>query len=249
MSLGQLFVLHLMAGVGVAAAVYLTGGARRPGERWFQVASAVIFWPMYLPILLSQRPRGHCEPAPAGPAAPPHDDLARAISRVDGELEAALQSLDGWAEDVLAREKDRLDELRTAWIAQAQRIRDMDRLLNRPEYADAPEDVPPSGLLASDRLRSSQQVIRQNIERLREVRQRTLQDLLGTLGWVRELVSMIHLAKFTGAPASRAEELVAQIAAAVEGLSALTWQEDAHAPAGDDSEAIYLAAPQASRIK
>ena len=55
---------------------------------------------------------------------------------------------------------------------------------------------------------------------------RTLHDLLGTLAWVRELVSMIHLAKFTGAPASRAEELVAQIAAAVEGLSALTWQEE-----------------------
>ncbi len=37
---------------------------------------------------------------------------------------------------------------------------------------------------------------------------------------------MIHLAKFTGAPASRAEELVAQIAAAVEGVSAIAWQEN-----------------------
>ena len=53
---------------------------------------------------------------------------------------------------------------------------------------------------------------------------------MGTLAWVRELVSMIHLAKFTGAPASRAEELVAQIAAAIEGISAVTWQE-----AGPDS--------------
>ncbi len=54
---------------------------------------------------------------------------------------------------------------------------------------------------------------------------RAYEDLMGTLTWVRELVSMIHLAKFTGAPASRAEELVAQIAAAVEGISAVTWQE------------------------
>ena len=52
------------------------------------------------------------------------------------------------------------------------------------------------------------------------------QDLMGTLAWVRELVTMIHLAKYTGAPASRAAELVAQIAAAVEGLSEVsTWQE------------------------
>jgi len=44
---------------------------------------------------------------------------------------------------------------------------------------------------------------------------------------VRELVSMIHLAKFTGAPASRAEELVAQIATAVEGLSEVSqWRDE-----------------------
>ncbi len=49
--------------------------------------------------------------------------------------------------------------------------------------------------------------------------------LMATSAWIRELVSMIHLAKFTGAPASRAEELVAQIAAAVEGVSAIAWQE------------------------
>ena len=48
---------------------------------------------------------------------------------------------------------------------------------------------------------------------------------MGTLAWVRELVSMIHLAKFTGAPASQAEELVAQIATAIEGISAVTWQD------------------------
>ncbi|HEV8000289.1 MAG TPA: hypothetical protein VGP63_10445 [Planctomycetaceae bacterium] len=45
---------------------------------------------------------------------------------------------------------------------------------------------------------------------------------------------MIHLAKFSGAPASRAEELVSQIAAAVEGLSeALSWagaEREAGAP-------------------
>jgi hypothetical protein len=57
---------------------------------------------------------------------------------------------------------------------------------------------------------------------------------MGSLAWVRELVSMIHLAKFSGAPAARAEELVAQIAAAVEGLSELTWQEETTSPGGGD---------------
>jgi hypothetical protein len=44
---------------------------------------------------------------------------------------------------------------------------------------------------------------------------------------VRELVTMIHLAKFTGAPASRTEDLISQIAAAVEGLSEVShWPDE-----------------------
>src|SRR5439155_17342134 len=140
------------------------------------------------------------------------------------ELEGALLSLDGWAEQALAREKDSLQELRQAWVFQAERVREMDRLLSRPEYGDAPPVSEDSAI--ADRLRGSQLVIRQNRDRLRQARQRALDDLVGTLAWVRELASMIHLAKFTGAPASRAEELVAQIAAAGEGLSALSCTEE-----------------------
>ena len=82
-----------------------------------------------------------------------------------------------------------------------------------------------AGTGASDRYRQSEQTRRANLARLHDVRNQAYEDLMGTLAWVRELVSMIHLAKFTGAPASRAEELVAQIAAAIEGISAVTWQE------------------------
>jgi hypothetical protein len=196
--------------------------------------------------------------------------MAAAITQVDAELESALSSLDGWAEDVLARERDRIRELREAWTAQAQRVREMDRLLALPQYTvsdptptptlsdrrDAggtgisPVELKETGgtpvpprdseretqittapqphhlTITNDRLLQSRVACRQNIARLRQVRQRAYDDLMGTLAWVRELVSMIHLAKFTGAPASRAEELVAQIAAAVEGLSEVTWQEE-----------------------
>ena len=84
--------------------------------------------------------------------------------------------------------------------------REMDLLLSRPEDAGA---VPAQPGLSSERLRQSTEARRNNLERLKRVRGRTYQDLMITLSWVRELVSMIHLAKFTGAPASRAEELVA----------------------------------------
>jgi hypothetical protein len=227
--LGQTLVLYLVVGVGVAAAVYLSAG-RGGSSRWFPVVTAVAFWPLYLPILLTRRGQD-TEFADPRPSSSP-DVLGAAIRQVNAELEAALASLDGWAEGVLAREKGRLDELRSAWTAQAARIREMDRLLARPEYAE-----PEVGAIGADggRFRSSQEARRQNVERLRRVRRRTYEDLMGTLAWVRELVSMIHLAKFTGAPASRAEELVAQVAAAVEGLSALTWQDEPLAPAAGNT--------------
>ncbi len=56
--------------------------------------------------------------------------------RLRHELETALASLDGWVEDVLAHEAGRFHELSTAWRAQAERIREMDRLLARTEPAD-----------------------------------------------------------------------------------------------------------------
>jgi hypothetical protein len=225
--LSQTLVLYLVVGVGVAGAVYLSA-AETGRERWLRVLTAVPFWPLYVPILLSRRSgRAWVGDMPTQGRPLTRDDMTAAITQVDTELEAALGSLDGWASDVLAREKGRLHELRSAWISQAERVREMDRVLALPAYA-----VPSSG--AMDARDPHEEARRQNIERLRRVRQRAYDDLMGMLAWVRELVSMIHLAKFTGAPASRAEELVAQIAAAVEGLSETIVQE------ADDSEPLKL---------
>ncbi|MCI0638502.1 MAG: hypothetical protein L0Y72_02945 [Gemmataceae bacterium] len=239
MTLGQLLVLYLMAGCGVAVAVYVSSTDTARSSRGFQFATALFFWPLYLPLLLTPRApvggesntdlkSGNIGNESPASAAPPADEMAQAILQVDAELEGALLSLDGWAENALAREKGRLCELRSAWSSQAQRIREMERLLGKPE--DSAMEVGACPEAVSQRLRASQEVITQNKERLRQVRDRSFADLMGMLAWVRELVSMIHLAKFTGAPAARAEELVAQIAAAVEGLSALTWQEADSSP-------------------
>jgi hypothetical protein len=238
--LGQTLVLYLVVGAGVAVAVYSVAGD--PRQRWFRVTSAVPFWPMYIPILLA--PVRQPLDSQWDDHAEPTDEMSAAIAQVDTELEGALGSLDGWAEDVLAREKGRIHELRGAWTAQAARIREMDRLLSLPDCADEPQTgavslaVPAEASASpavSDRLRQSWLARRRNVERLRRVRQRAYEDLMATLVWVRELVSMIHLAKFTGAPASRAEELVAQIAAAVEGLSQLTWEDEPNVIAADNT--------------
>jgi hypothetical protein len=248
--LGPTLVLYLIVGIGVTAAVFLSEKQDRSAGIWFRLATALPFWPLYLPILLSPRSSAEKKHEKAPPLTVSEDEMSAAIAQVDAELEAALSSLDGWAEDVLAREKDRIRELREAWTVQAQRVREMDRLLALPQYSLSGPEVSSlprnrqfplltthhSPLTSpNDRLLQSREACRQNIERLRQVRHRAYEDLMGTLAWVRELVSMIHLAKFTGAPASRAEELVAQIAAAVEGLSEVTWQEESSASAAGNT--------------
>lgn len=213
--IGPSCVIYLIVGIGVAGAVYLSHSIR--AKRWLGLVLAIPFWPLFLPILLSE-PRSISEEAESAQA---QDALADAITQVNTELDTALSSLDGWAEDVLAREKGRIRELRTTWTVQAERIREMDRLLSLPAYGAAVDGENESG----PRAQRSRQARQQNLERLRLVRQHAFENLMSTLAWVRELVSMIHLAKFTGAPASRAEELVTQIAAAVEGVSELSRQD------------------------
>jgi hypothetical protein len=240
MGFTETVIFYCLVGFAVAVAVYLRQDASTVTERSFRVTTAVFFWPLFLPLLLARAP--HEAPRPASSSNNSVDEIFQAIAQVDTELEAALSSLDGWAEDVLAREKDRIQELRSAWSGQSARIREMDHLLAQPEFRTNEHSECETDSLAAlrdsealtthpspesnDRRRQSEQARLKNIERLRQVRRQAYDDLMGTLAWVRELVSMIHLAKFTGAPASRAEELVTQIAAAVEGVSAVTWQED-----------------------
>lgn len=235
MGLNETILFYLLIGAAVSIADLLSHDQIGGGERLFRTVTALVFWPLYLPFLL-RRPVERAEPESAGRPRPEvSDEMAAAIAQVEAELDRALSSLDGWAEDVLAHEQGRFSELRRAWRLQAARIRELDQLLEQPEFLAAatgePDDDDPGakgGHATGDRIHHSEQARRENIARLRTVRKRMDDDLMGTLAWVRELVTMIHLAKFTGAPASRAEELVEQIAAAVEGLSEVTaWREEA----------------------
>lgn len=205
--LGPTLLLYLLVGIGVAAALYLTDTPRPAGERVLRLATALPFWPFYLPILLAR---------PAAEIASEYE-LEGTIAVVERELDAALSGLADNSEDLPEEQTRLLDALRAAWKGQSERIREMDRLLARPEYSPAAvESSPALGPLA----RQSLTARNHNLERLRQVRQRIEADLLASLASVRELASRIQLARFTDAPIPRAKELLAEIAAAVEGLSA-----------------------------
>ncbi|MCE9607271.1 MAG: hypothetical protein K8U03_20490 [Planctomycetia bacterium] len=217
MNFQESLLFYFVIGVAVAVAF---GLAERRTFRPATIAAligAVLFWPIYLPLILSASNKDAAAPSPT---VIPRDEFSHAIEQIERELEAALAGLDGWAEQAMNRNSGRLGELRAALVAQAERIREMDALLAEDRAAVAEVvtvDAEPEA--ADERRRKSRQARQENMHRLAEIRRRTRSEMLDTFAWIRELVSMIHLAKFTGAPASRAEELVAQIATAVESIS------------------------------
>ncbi|HTU24984.1 MAG TPA: hypothetical protein VMF30_06280 [Pirellulales bacterium] len=254
MGFGETLVFYLVLGCVVAVAVYVTQDRRGIAGTAFRLAMAAAFWPLYLPLLLSSE-RG--EASRRQPVQSP-DGMAAAIADVERELDAALANLDGWAESALAREKGRIAELREALSAQARRIREMDALLAAVAPADKTADdaesaagasaaeLPAGDATALGRCRRSEQARAENLARLATVRRQTHADLMATLAWIRELVSMMHLAKFTGAPASRSEELMAQIAAAVEGISAAGRTASDDWPAVETTDSAEPAATDAA---
>jgi hypothetical protein len=243
------FCFYLLIGVGVAAALWLRSDSTSKATDLFQILSAPFFWPIYLPILLARRTESFISvtnPLSAIGSTRVNDSMALAITQVERELDAALQSLNGWAENVLAEEQLHIVELKSAWRQQANHVRELDKLLAQtlieppaiapqasavsdpiktppPSTPSASVEQPAAAVLerqATDSRSAEHEKIRaENITRLKQLRRSMLDDLMATVAWVRELVTMIHLAKYTGAPASRAHELVKQIASAVKGLS------------------------------
>ena len=162
--------------------------------------------------------------------------MSQFINQVERELDRAMQSLHGWAEDLFSSEQPRIMELKTTLRNQADRIRELNELLTTnsigvtsisftdPETSTATNTAETTSDSGSDsqqhRWASREKTRLDNISQLKQVRDQLDEDLMTTLAWVRELVTMIHLAKYTGAPASRAAEILRQIASATEGLSA-----------------------------
>jgi hypothetical protein len=206
--LGPTLVLYLLIGLGVAVALYLNDAPRSAGEHWLRLGTALLFWPFYLPILLSR-------PAAVGAA---EDEWTRTLAVAEKELDAAVSRVQEWIV-VSEEQRHRVDRLREAWQTQTERLREMDRLLSRPEYALAEEAAERN---ATPRVRQSLAARRENLERLRSLRRQAEADLLASLACVRELASRIHLAHFTDAPATQAQQLLNEMSTALDILAAPT---------------------------
>src|SRR5436853_4946256 len=106
MLLVETAIFYLLLGGPVAVAVYIRSGTGNSVAVGLQLAAACLFWPLFVPMLLSESTVGSSErkePPESNPAQ--QDALAAAIFQVETELDAALDGLDGWAGDVLSSEQ------------------------------------------------------------------------------------------------------------------------------------------------
>ena len=93
---GPTLVLYAVVGIGVAIAVYLSGRRADSAGVWFRVATAMPFWPLYIPVLLTRAyapgvarasfGQGHGQGHGLGQGKV--DDMSAAISQIDAELVA-----------------------------------------------------------------------------------------------------------------------------------------------------------------
>lgn len=202
MGLNETFIFYFVIGCGVAIAVLVTNGHRKLVERYFVAATAWIFWPVYLPILLSSREPENKQK----PAVDPPDELSDLTSEVEQELSSAIRTLNGSAANLST------NEIKLAWQRHTKRIHEMDELLtniSKQKSAELPNST-------NGRVNESEQARQQNFERLGRVRETAYENLMSSVASVREVVSMIHLARFTDETETSTDRIAAQIDSALE---------------------------------
>ena len=218
MNLSITAIFYGLVGASVSVALFLNDATCPRHERWFRVLTGFLFWPIFLPLLLKPATLATPHECPADKLAAPADEMAVRIGQAENELNLALRSLAADTNSSAVPGPDRLGEMHAAWHRQAERIRELDRLLAQPAFVDSA--VVGFDSSAPELVAHSEQTRQQNLARLREIRQQMHQRLLETLAGVRELVTRIHLAKYTGTPAP--SELATQITSVMAGSAERT---------------------------
>ncbi len=86
MGLSETLIFYLCVGTSIAVAAFLTEGRQGAWRTGFVLLTALLFWPLYVPLLISARAARQL-PADT-PAVAEGDEMAAAIAQVELELEA-----------------------------------------------------------------------------------------------------------------------------------------------------------------
>ena len=206
MSIVDLAVLYLVVGAGCAAVVY----RRTKGDPRRRLASAAValpLWPVWAPIALI-------------PDAPPRIPATGRAERIEEELAQAVRAAADSPFEILLTEKA-AGRIREEIARAVGRIAELDEVLAQPGFDLAAADQRVDQLVganASRRALKTAVLHRDNVARIRAVRDRHERalDELGEL--VGALRSQLVLARYAGSSPEGVGGIVSEMWARVEGL-------------------------------
>jgi hypothetical protein len=210
MSLRDLSVLYLVAGLCCAVAVYRS----TPGGSSKALASAVIaipLWPLWAPIALTA-------PRAKPPAHPPRG----AILRVQRALREAVEACAGTPLASLLP-PDAAARIESEVARRAARHAELEALLAQDTFTLARAEARVrdlEGTAASPRALATARLDLENVRRLRALRDRDVRALEELCALAEALRTQVVLARFSGSSAADIGGIVTEVWARVEGLGA-----------------------------
>lgn len=217
MSLRDLSVLYLIAGLCCAVAIYRSAPAGGM-PRAVSAAIAVPLWPLWAPIALTAR-----RPMPEASAA-----ANGVVERVRAALREAVAAAKGTPlESVLPAEAAARIEAEVA--ARAARHAELEALLKKDTYDLARAEERVRGMEksgASARALAMGKLDLENVRRLVLLRERDARGLEELCGLAEALRTQVTLARYSGSQAADFGDIVTEIRARVEGLGAALEAEE-----------------------
>jgi hypothetical protein len=210
-------VVYLVIGLTCAAAVFLRGG-RTAG--WFVFDA--LFWPFFVPALLARAAVEVPVTAGSGPREGPSGDPR--LRTAEARLMEALGGLEGVAEEVLAPELGRLQQLTATLSGVERRLIEMDALLGTEEFDPERADrllvqLGERGLADDDPRVVSVAARRRNIGRLTAMRDTLSADLERATLEMEEMSAQVRVLRFADRPQAAVVELIREVADTVEGVT------------------------------
>lgn len=225
MSLLDLAVLYLVAGVACAVAVYRTSpSGSSAAARAASAALAIPLWPLWAPIALTSG-RG----AAARIDARPRTEAAEAAARIDATLREAAEACAGTSLATLLP-REAAARISAEVTRAADRHAELSDLLGRDGFdlaaaearvrALSPPGAPPRAL-ATARLHLD------NVRRIAALRERDARALEELSDLVGALRAQLALARFAGSQDEGTSGIVSEMWARVEGLGAALAEDEA----------------------
>jgi hypothetical protein len=226
MSLRDLAILYLVAGLACAVAVFRSSTESRPRAA-ASAALAVPLWPIWAPIALTSSQRtaavGLC--------------TAVAAARVQSALREGVEACAGTSFEALLS-RDAASRIEAEVARAAARHAELNALLKRDGFDETTAAARVAELEkggASARALATSRLHHDNVRRLRAMRDRDGRALEELADLVQALRTQLVLARFAGSSVEGVGGIVSEVWARVEGLGAAI---DAHDVADTEEEPI-----------